>query len=318
MTSTRSDRSDRSGFEERLLVELKDEIAARNLGRSIVGSATGTGGRRARRSRVPAWRLAVAAGLATVLTAGVLVVQTIGDRDRPAEASAAQVLRDAALAARQQPALTARPDQYLFMEFLVTHRDKPASGPYITRRFQRWVTAGDGDQWQQRWRPESEPDAWQDVPAQDDVPRPAGYLTGLPTDPDGMLDYLRENPPDLPLPEGADEAAIADDPTTAFGTALWLLDGYLPPESMGALFEAMARVPGAVVVPGDVTDAAGRRGIALRTPGVFGATEDVIFDRETYAYLGERDMLVRDGRESPYLSTARLRTAIVDHPGQLP
>ncbi|MGW4463409.1 CU044_5270 family protein [Micromonospora sp. NPDC004704] len=318
MTSTRSDRSDRSTFEERLLVELKDEITARNLERSGALSSPDTVVRGARRSRVPVWRLAVAAGVAGVLAAGILVVQVIRADDLPAEASAAQVLHGAALAARLQPALTARPDQYVFTEFLGTYREEPVSGPYHTNRIQQWVTAGDGDQWQRRGRPESEPDGWREVPPREGTPRPAGYLTGLPTDPDGMLRYLRDNPPDLNLPAGADEAAIAAEPTTAFTTATWLLDGYLPPESMGALFEAMARVPGVIVVPGGVKDAAGRHGIALRTPGVIGATHDVIFDRETYAYLGTRMMLVRDGKESLYLSTARLRTAIVDHPGQLP
>ncbi|MEK8109194.1 hypothetical protein NKG94_39760 [Micromonospora sp. M12] len=38
-----------------------------------------------------------------------------------------------------------------------------------------------------------------------------------------------------------------------------MLEGYVPPQSLGALFQAMARVPGATVLPGEVRDAAGRR-----------------------------------------------------------
>ena len=43
-----------------------------------------------------------------------------------------------------------------------------------------------------------------------------------------------------------------------------------------------------------------------------------IFDRKTHAYLGTRRLIVRDGKESPYTSTAVTQMAIVDRPGQLP
>lgn len=51
---------------------------------------------------------------------------------------------------------------------------------------------------------------------------------------------------------------------------------------------------------------------------MIGAHIDLIFDRETHAYLGTRDVLVRDGKESLYTSTAVTRMAVVDRLGQLP
>ncbi|WP_433387335.1 hypothetical protein [Micromonospora sp. KLBMP9576] len=179
------------------------------------------------------------------------------------------------------------------------------------------MPVGDAPTWQQRRRPEARPDEWRT----DDLsghPRRAGYVTDLPTDPEQMLRYLREQPDPVPLPAGADREALRNDPWCCFNVGAWLLEGYLPPQSRGALFQALAQFPGAAVVPGEVRDAAGRRGVALRWPGVTGAHWDLIFDPATHAYLGNRVVLVRDGRESLDWSTAVVRMAIVDRSGQAP
>lgn len=101
MSTTQSPHS----FEEQLLTDLKAHIAQRadTLAARPVG-------RRSRLAR--GWRLAAAFGLAVALTAGGLAVQTMGaDKQPPPAASASQIFRLAADAARQQPELTARPDQ---------------------------------------------------------------------------------------------------------------------------------------------------------------------------------------------------------------
>ncbi|MFI6232030.1 CU044_5270 family protein [Micromonospora sp. NPDC050784] len=301
-------------FEERLLGELRDRVSNRTSD-SAPTTPPVRAARPGPRWRTQGWRLAGVGGLVALLTIGGLVVQTVDDE--PPTASAAEILTDAAETARQQPDLVARPGQFLFVELRLTWRDRPDAGPYTEERLQRWVPVGDDPTWQQRRRLESRPDEWRTDNVSHLAP-PPGYFQGLPTEPEKMAQYLRDHPIPLDLPAGADLEAIRNDPTTIFGDGMWMLEGYVPPQSLGALFQAMAQVPGATVLPGEIRDAAGRRGVALRTPGVIGAHIDLIFDRETHAYLGTRRLIVRDGKESPYTSTAVTQLAIVDRPGQLP
>ncbi|MET8268348.1 CU044_5270 family protein [Micromonospora arida] len=312
------------GFEEQLLRDLTAHVTRR----AEMVSATHPAGRRTRFLR--GWRLAGAFGLAVTLTAGALAVQTIRVGDEPPPtASASEIFHLAADAARQQPELTARPDQYVFTEYLVTIRDLPDSGPYRTVRRQLWQSAGGVAHTQGRSRPEDDPNGWNELrvirmgdPADPDkeldaFPPPA-YHGDLPTDPETLLRYLRENPVDLHLPEAADEKAVYGGESMPYTTARSMLDGYVPPRALAALFELLAREPGATVISGNVSDAAGRHGVAIRMPGVIGANIDLIFDRNTHIFLGNRDSLVRNGKESLFWTAAHLRIAIVDRPGQLP
>ncbi|WP_124771975.1 CU044_5270 family protein [Micromonospora inaquosa] len=312
------------GFEEQLLRDLTAHVARRAETASVARPA----GRRTRFLR--GWRLAGAFGLAVTLTAGALAVQTmrLGDQPPPT-ASASEIFHLAADAARQQPELTARPDQYVFTESLATIRDLPDSGPYQTIRNQLWQSAGGVAYTQGRYRPETDPNGWGELrvlrmgdaadPTKElDAFQPPAYHGDLPTDPDELLRYLREHPVDLHLPEGADEEAVYGGESMAYTTAWSMLDGYLPPRALAALFQVLAREPGAVVISGDVVDVAGRHGVAIRMPGVIGGNLDLIFDRDSHVYLGTRNSVVRNGKESLYHAVALLRIAIVDRPGQLP
>ncbi|MER7891700.1 CU044_5270 family protein [Micromonospora sp. NPDC094482] len=312
------------GFEEQLLTDLTAHVARR----AELVSASRPVGRRTR--LLGGWRLVGAFGLVVALTVGGLAVQTMGVGNQPPPtASASEILRMAADAARQQPELTARPDQWVFTEFLATMREKPDSGPYTTVRTQIWQSAGGIAHTQARYRPETDPNGWgelrvlrPDDPADpdrelDELPSPA-YHGDLPADPDELLRYLREHPVELHLPEAADEQAVYGDEGMAYTTARSMLRGYVPPRALAALFELLAREPGAVVISGDVVDAAGRHGVAIRMPGVIGGNEDFIFDRDTHVYLGTRGSVVRNGKESLHAAAALLRLAIVDQPGQLP
>ncbi|PYC71957.1 hypothetical protein C7C45_09985 [Micromonospora arborensis] len=313
------------GFEEQLLTDLTAHVARR----AEMASAARPVGRRNR--FLPGWRFAGALGLAVALTAGALVVQTmrVGDHSPPA-ASASEILRMAADAARQQPELTARPDQYVFTEALVTIRDEPDSGPYQTIRNQLWQSAGGVAYTHGRYRPESDPNGWGELrelrmgdpadPTKElDAFDPPAYHGDLPSDPDELLRYLREHPVDLHLPEGADEEAVYGDESMVYTTARSMVrGGYVPPRALAALYELLAREPGATVISGDVVDAAGRHGVAIRMPGVIGGNEDFLFDRDTHVFLGSRSSVVRNGKESLYDADALLRIAIVDRPGQLP
>ncbi|MEU4554132.1 hypothetical protein EV382_0129 [Micromonospora violae] len=312
------------GFEEQLLRDLTAHVAAR----AETASAARPAGRRTRFLR--GWRIAGAFGLAVTLTAGALAVQTmrLGDQ-RPPTANASEIFHLAADAARQQPELTARPDQYVFTESLATIREFPDSGPYQTIRNQLWQSAGGVAYTQARYRPEAEPNGWGELKVlrvrdsaypwkELDVFQPPAYHGGLPTDPDELLRYLREHPVELHLAEGADEEAVYGDESMVYTTARSMLRGYVPPRALAALFELLAREPGAVVISGDVVDAAGRHGVAIRMPGVIGGNQDFLFDRDTHVFLGTRGTVVRNGKETLFDAVALLRIAIVDRPGQLP
>ncbi|MGC5311406.1 CU044_5270 family protein [Micromonospora zamorensis] len=312
------------GFEEQLLTDLTAHVARR----AELVSAARPAGRRARFLR--GWRLAGAFGLAVALTAGALAVQTmrVGDKPPPT-ASAADIFRRAADAARQQPDLTARPDQYVFTERLTTMRELPDSGPYTTVRVQRWESAGGVAHARTRHRPEADPSGWSElrVDRMDDAADPGkeldafpppAYHGDLPTDPDELLRHLREHPVDLHLPEGADEEAVYGSESMPYTSARSMLDGYVPPRALAALYELLAREPGAVVISGDVVDAAGRHGVAIRVPGMIDGNTDILFDRDSHVYLGRRMSVARNGKESLYATGALIRVAIVDRPGQLP
>ena len=309
------------GFEEQLLTDLKAHVAQR-------AEAIPAGRPVALRTRfLRGWRLAGAFGLAVALTVGGLAVQMMRVGDRPPTASASEIFRLAADTARQQPELTARPDQYVFTEVLATVRE-PDTGQHRTVRTQRWESAGGIAHPQARYRPETEPNGWSELKVLrlddpvhpdkelDEFPSPA-YHGDLPTEPDELLRHLREHPVNLHLPEGADEKAVYGNEAMVYTTARSMLDGYIPPRALAALLELLAREPGAAGIS-DVVDAAGRHGVAIRMPGVIGANVDFVFDRDTHVYLGTRTSLVRNGRESLDSATALLRVAIVDRPGQLP
>ena len=68
----------------------------------------------------------------------------------------------------------------------------------------------------------------------------------------------------------------------------------MTPELTSALYRAAAKIPGVMLVD-DATDAAGRHGVAIARPDeTRGARSEWIFDRKTFAYLGERTVQMRD------------------------
>ncbi|TDD88726.1 CU044_5270 family protein [Actinomadura rubrisoli] len=107
----------------------------------------------------------------------------------------------------------------------------------------------------------------------------------------------------------------------AFDEIGLLVNGNLvPPRLAAAFYRAAAKIPGVVMVP-DAVDAAGRHGVAVaRVQGP--VRSEWIFDKKTFAYLGERSVLVKDGdqgKKGTVLShSALLAIGVVDKRGQLP
>jgi len=299
---------------------------------------------RSDRTRVRWGRLGLVGGLVVVLVAALFATSTLRlwGPSPGASAQATDVLRQAAAAARHQPALTPRPSQFVFIESAGTSAVfegccKLTAMP--TSLTENWLSA-DGTRagLQRSWssspsdpaRPVGKPQGtvlegcrdghvvggkpfYQVTPAGKKVSRcrpvPA-YTRGLPTSASGMRDYLYrtsegQNPPDI----------------EAFIHAGDLLTGsYIPPAAMAAIFEAVTEIPG-VTVAQHAVNVVGQPGIAVQQT-FNGISQQLIFDPRNYVFIGEREVVVS---KTPGLhvgqvldSSALLGLGVADRPGQRP
>ncbi|WP_030222437.1 CU044_5270 family protein [Streptomyces bikiniensis] len=122
-----------------------------------------------------------------------------------------------------------------------------------------------------------------------DVPEPHlgapshDYLATLPTDPGALLRKIYEETEGQG--NGKDQQAF-----TTIGDLL--TESWPTPELTAALYRAAAKIPGVVTVDG-VTDAAGRKGVAVARLDEFsGQRTEWIFDDKTLTFLGERTVQV--------------------------
>jgi hypothetical protein len=248
-------------------------------------------------------------------TAAVIVATNLGGSSRTSSGvslASAEVLERAASAAERKPFTAPRDDQWIYIE------DRDSTG-----------------QTRVRWhRADGAGLAWRDgrgklrVEISEPHPRRPGLFQGykeldaLPTDPDALLRWAyreAENVTGAGLTEHGDVYAILNG---------MLRSNVVPPDLEAAIFRALKRVPGVGVEPIDV---GGRPALAV------GQTEDwlreeLLLDRETYTYLGERSTVVRDavidprkaGNETGGVTqgdrvvSERIATAIVDAPGERP
>lgn len=286
----------------------------------------------ARRVRLTGWRLATAGGLAAVVTVGVLAAQVlqVGDHAPASSASASEILRGAAAQAQRQPSVVVRGDQFVYVESITTnvslpqgHEPRPGEITSASKQRRIWLSADGSRDGRLLERTTSGTAAGLDLvlPGCRDgksvqtkggtsatVPcePQANYHGDLPTDADRMLAYLYE--------QGSGTKNPRDQGAFDAGGAL-IREAYLSPASLGAVFAALARIPGVTVV-GDVTDEAGRAGVAVALTEVQGMRTELIFDRRSGVYLGERSVMVRDegGLKAGQVinATAVLKVAIVD------
>ncbi|WP_406081034.1 CU044_5270 family protein [Micromonospora sp. NBC_00858] len=282
------------------------------------------------------WRMAAVGGMAAVLTAGVLVTQVVPmDGQAPASSASAaeRILAGAAAQAQRQPAVTVRGNQFVYIESIATalSRNEAEPGPGTSRPTQRqiWLSADGTRDGLLRERPRGGAGDWDETPlpgcrdgksvatkygktAEVECTPTPGHHADVPTDADAMLVYLYAKGAGTKNPR--DQQAF-----TAAGDLI--REAYLSPASLAAVFTAVAKIPGVRVV-GDVTDEAGRAGVALALNEVQGFRTELIFDRQSYAYLGERSVVVRDqdGMKAGQTinSAAVLTVAVVSSAGQLP
>ncbi|MFE5797698.1 CU044_5270 family protein [Streptomyces sp. NPDC056503] len=286
----------------------------------------------ARPARPAAWwtrrvvRFAVPAVVCGIAAGAVLVAappEPGGQRPAVRAEGASAVLSRAALAAASAPAPDARPEEFVYVESLVSRAGLPAGGGAAVvepvHRRQVWLSADGSRSGLLREEgtrdtelsprlpvyelegPGAEPRRTFMEPEEPSVTAPThAFVAGLPTGPEELLRLVREQT----------RAAGGDADQRAFSAIGTLLaETWAPPRVTAALFEAAARIPGVVVVP-SARDAAGREGVAVaRTAG--GERTQWVFDRSTSAFLGERTVLVSDsatGRAGTVLSETAVLT----------
>ncbi|MGK5445077.1 CU044_5270 family protein [Micromonospora sp. URMC 105] len=283
--------------------------------RMIAGSA--------RSARRRPWRLATVGAAATIGVLSLLIGSVVSINGEPpaASAQAAEILHRAGDAARADRTPIPRADQFILTttkgfapvvgqddlattltrswmsvdgtrDSLIRVSDPPAGGRQST------VIPGCRDGRAAEWGPNGS----LLKSTRPCTPTPA-YLNNAPTDATSMLNYLRR------MSSGT---ASSDEET--FANVGELIRGYLPAQSRAALYEAAAKIPGVVASP-TMTDAAGRSGTAVSLVGDVDRY-DLIFEPQTYRFLGWQVVPKAESAGRPVRSQVILSVTIVDRAGQ--
>ncbi|MTE19897.1 hypothetical protein F0L17_12375 [Streptomyces sp. TRM43335] len=256
---------------------------------------------------------------AVVATLTVALPSDLPDRGAPpASREAVVLLEEVAYAAEHRKVPDGiRDDQFVYVESLAAHSRHEEGRKAVVEpvhRREAWRSV-DGTRWG-RAHADSEygPLTFDLEPETPGIPANTNYrrLQTLPTDPGEMLDWLY----------ATSEGGAEGDDQDAFELVSTLVrESLLPPDVAAALFRAVARIPGVVLVE-DSVDAAGRHGVAVARENR-GERVELIFDRRTKVYLGERVVATEDSpdglREGQVIGRhAVLERGIVDEIGERP
>ncbi|ARZ70293.1 hypothetical protein SMD11_4699 [Streptomyces albireticuli] len=326
------------GRHAQLKEHLMDEILT-----SRAEAASGTAGapRPPRRLRRAAW---IALPVAATLAVGALAVgpwDLGGSKDDGVQAltgphpepptvtlepgstkNLAAAVDHISLAAARQPVLEPRKDQYVYIESQVSFRrslkagGKEESWVDPLHKRQIWMSPDGTKGW--LYEPgdsfgEKKGQDLDDGPHRDSSHRHSyDAMKALPTDPDALLAKL--------YPEGGKMGDPEADWDAFKESGSMLHEQLAPPETSAALYKAAARIPGVTLVE-NTTDAKGRPGIAVAF--VRGDSRfEWIFDKSTYAYLGQREVLLKetDGMKPGTVvgQTSVVTRAVVDAEKELP
>ncbi|MEU1390709.1 MULTISPECIES: CU044_5270 family protein [unclassified Nonomuraea] len=288
------------------------EVAARGRDRllRLTGEARASRLRRPRRgwpAGLPIRRVALVGAMAVMLTGGVIVTQTsLGGSDPrtpgyllaapPADAKALLTL--AARAAGDRPDTVPARGQYVHLKTLAQRslHTKDESGRTLYTKVmvneERWEAADVGKPWLSRSQSLSgtgpAPRRYWDHGVEDIVYEPGtcpgqpayARLGAWPTDPDQVRAKI--------------VADTGEEPLRVWRALQGLVrESVIRPSLGAALYQVAAGLDGIVLV-GDAVDAAGRPGLAAAMDEGDGTRSELIFDRTTYHYLGERTVSTRD------------------------
>ncbi|GGW92603.1 CU044_5270 family protein [Streptomyces lomondensis] len=254
---------------------------------------------------------------AAAAVAATLVVALPSDESAaPASKEAAALLEDIALAAERadEPA-GIKDDQFVYIKskggWTTQNGDGPAKLEPVRQR-EIWLSV-DGSQAGMLHDPGVRSDHELLEKPAPGAPSDTTYrhLQTLPTDPDKMYDWLNS------VSEGSD----SKDEANFVLVGDLARESLMPPAQAAALYRAAAKISGVFVVD-DAVDAAGRHGVAVARIDD-GERVELIFDRKTKEFLGEREVAVEDleyGFEKGEVTGrfAVLERAVVDRRGQRP
>ncbi|MGW7068479.1 CU044_5270 family protein [Streptomyces sp. NPDC054855] len=260
----------------------------------------------------------IAGAVAASVAAGLLVASPFGDRPAQAAPSAETVrmLEEIAEAARRQPApKDLRDDQFVYVKSKVGYMSAQAGEPgKVDPVHQReiWLSV-DGLHTEILHEPANDQDMERLEP---ELPLPesdSNYrnLQKLPTDPVNMLDWLHKE----------SDGGKSDDQNAFVLVGDLSYESLMPPKQAAALYLAASRIPGVELIE-DAVDADGRHGVAIAREDD-GVREELIFDKETKQFLGEREVAVEGtpfgAKEGDVVGrSAVLDRAVVDKAGQRP
>jgi hypothetical protein len=264
------------------------------------------------------WRWALAGAAAAVaLALGIVLAGALPSDHGGAEPAAAQALGEASTAAAQQPA-EAPPTtgQYVYTKSDTAHLEihegwsvlvpvvretwvsPDGSGRIVETRGQpQFLSETDRAGWQAAGSPDLDAGKTSDEvfraqgSTEPGTPTVAGSpedylryrdLSALPTDPDSLRQLIEERKVEGGPPGDAETFTIIGD---------LLRETYTSPVLRSALYRIASELPGVELV-GEVKDPAGREGVAVAYTEPQGVRHELIFDRQTSALLGERDVLV--------------------------
>jgi hypothetical protein len=281
-----------------LLVRLVDEP---------YGALTPRPARRHRRPLV-AGVAGLAAALAAATVVGALVSRGTGT------ASAATVLRHAATAAGGQQPLVPGPGQYVYTKSVDAYLDTVGDGPHpysalVAHTREIWLGPSGGRLHETSGAPQflSERDraAWiaagrpaLDGPVSDTEIDPSQPVD-LPSDPDALWERLRRD-------AAGHGSGLYTEMFTLVGDSL--RETAITPAQRAALYVVAARIPG-VQLLGDVTDSAGRPGVAVAMDNdVNRDRSTLVLDPKTGALLAEEDVVLA-GNAMGYPAGTRIGSA---------
>jgi hypothetical protein len=284
--------------------------------------------RAARRAPRLGMRVAAVCGLAAAIAAGLAVVPNLGGTGsdgRPRSAvpglpavpvASAEVLERAAKAATSKPFTPPRDEQWIYIEDRLTSSD---GTDQIQRRWRRADGGGEAfidEHGKLQVQPMQPP---RDRPGRK-VPVTDTYkgLTTLPTDPAALLRWA--------YAQDIENGDTSKDGVVYLIFNHLLRGNLLPPELEAAIFRAMKQIPGVTL---DTVDVLGKPTLSLTFTDDW-LREELLIDPKTYAYRGERSVVVRNAKIDPLKAgnatgevekghtviAERLATAIVDEPGQ--
>lgn len=231
--------------------------------------------------------------------------------------NAAALLEDIALAAEHADVPSdIRDDQFVYIKSKVAWSSQEGDGPAKldpVHQRELWLSV-DGKEQGMVHEPAVRSDDILLEAQTPGIPSNTDYrhLQTLPTDPDKMYAWLNK--------VSGDGSSNKDDANFVLVGDL-ARESLMPPAQAAALYRAAAKISGVFVID-DVVDAAGRHGIAVARVDA-GERVELIFDKETKEFLGEREVAVKD---LPYGfkkgdvtgSSAVLERTVVDGRGERP